>query len=81
LDVLLKNRTAILIVHRLSTIRHADRIIVLQQGSIVEEGTHEALLQAGGQYSHLYNTYFRHQSPDYQPGEGFIPVSTRTDVL
>lgn len=81
LDVLLKNRTAILIAHRLSTIRHADRIIVLQQGSIVEEGTHEALLQAGGQYAHLYNTYFRHQSPDYQPGEGFVSVSTRIDMV
>jgi ABC-type multidrug transport system fused ATPase/permease subunit len=77
LDVLLKNRTAILIAHRLSTIRHADRIIVLQQGNIVEEGTHEALLQAEGQYAHLYNTYFRHQAPDYEPGEGFAPVSTR----
>lgn len=81
LDVLLKKRTAILIAHRLSTIRHADRIIVLQQGSIVEEGTHEALLQAEGQYAHLYNTYFRHQSPDYQPGEGFVSVSTSTDVV
>ncbi len=81
LDVLLKNRTAILIAHRLSTICHADRIIVLQRGSIVEEGTHELLLQEGGQYAHLYNTYFRHQSPDYQPGEGFVPVSTRKNVM
>ena len=74
LDVLLKKRTAILIAHRLSTIRHVDRIIVLQQGQIVEEGSHEALLQAGHYYAHLYNTYFRHQSPDYQPGDSSISV-------
>lgn len=81
LDVLLKNRTAILIAHRLSTIRHADRIIVLQQGCIVEEGSHTSLLQAGGQYAHLYNAYFRHQSPDYQPGESIPSASTSENML
>ncbi|MGH9541899.1 MAG: ATP-binding cassette domain-containing protein, partial [Terriglobales bacterium] len=75
LDVVLKGRTSILIAHRLSTIKHADRIIVLRQGTIVEEGSHEALLRAGGHYAQLYNTYFRHQSPDYRPGEGFVAVS------
>jgi ABC-type multidrug transport system fused ATPase/permease subunit len=74
LDLVLQNRTAILIAHRLSTIRHADRIIVLNRGQIVEEGNHEMLMRQGGHYAHLYNTYFRHQSPDYQPGEGFVPV-------
>jgi ABC-type multidrug transport system fused ATPase/permease subunit len=74
LDTLLKGRTAIIIAHRLSTIRHADRIIVLDHGRIVEEGNHNALMTRGGHYAQLYNTYFRHQSPDYRPGEGFVPV-------
>ena len=74
LDVVLENRTAILIAHRLSTIRHADRIIVLSRGRIIEEGSHDVLMEQGGHYAELYNTYFRHQSPDYRPGEGFVPV-------
>ncbi len=75
LDVILKDRTSIVIAHRLSTVRNADRIIVLSQGRIVEEGNHQALLQRGGHYAELYNTYFRHQSPDYRPGEGFTTVA------
>jgi ABC-type multidrug transport system fused ATPase/permease subunit len=67
LEVVLKGRTAIVIAHRLSTIRSADRIIVLRQGKVIEEGSHEALLRRGGHYAELYNTYFRHQSPDYDP--------------
>ncbi len=74
LDIVLKDRTAIIIAHRLSTIRHADRIIVLNRGRIVEEGNHETLMGQGEHYAQLYNTYFRHQSPDYKPGEGFVPV-------
>jgi ABC-type multidrug transport system fused ATPase/permease subunit len=74
LDAALEGRTAILIAHRLSTVRRADRIIVLDHGRIVEEGSHGELLRRGGSYADLYNTYFRHQSPDYRPGEGWVPA-------
>jgi ABC-type multidrug transport system fused ATPase/permease subunit len=74
LDLVLQNRTAIVIAHRLSTVRYADRIIVLDSGRIVQEGNHDTLMERGGHYAELYNTYFRHQSPDYQPGQGFVPV-------
>lgn len=77
LDLILRDRTAIVIAHRLSTIRHADRIIVLDRGRIVEEGNHDALMRSGGHYAMLYNRYFRHQSPDYRPGEGFVAVKVR----
>ena len=45
--------------------RHVDRIIVLRDGQIIEEGNHASLLAAGGHYAELYNTYFRHQSLEY----------------
>ena len=65
LDVVLAHRTSIVIAHRLSTVKSADRIIVLRQGEIIEEGSHDALLVRGGHYAELYNTYFRHQSLEY----------------
>ncbi|MCC6800632.1 MAG: ABC transporter ATP-binding protein [Anaerolineae bacterium] len=65
LDEVMKRRTSVVIAHRLSTIRHADRIIVLRDGQIIEEGSHDELLAAGGYYAELYNTYFRHQSLEY----------------
>jgi ATP-binding cassette subfamily B protein len=46
-------------------VRAADRIIVLENGRIIEQGNHQGLLQAGGHYAELYNTYFRHQSLAY----------------
>src|SRR5690606_35598656 len=64
LDLIMANSTAIIIAHRLSTVRSADRIIVLQKGRIIEEGDHDTLMATGGHYAELYDTYFRHQSPD-----------------
>src|SRR5215212_6221387 len=67
LAAVLRGRTSIVIAHRLSTVRAADRIIVLRSGQIIEEGDHEGLLAQGGHYAELYTTYFRHQSLEYQP--------------
>ena len=65
LNMILAESTSILIAHRLSTVKAADRIIVLEKGKIIEEGSHNGLLQQGGHYATLYNTYFRHQSLAY----------------
>ena len=65
IELILARSTSILIAHRLSTVRSADRIIVLKDGRIIEEGSHGQLLDAAGHYAELYNTYFRHQSLRY----------------
>jgi subfamily B ATP-binding cassette protein MsbA len=59
LNHLLKGRTTLIIAHRLSTVRRADRLLVLDQGRIVEEGTHAELLARGGLYARLYARQFR----------------------
>ena len=65
LNLILAESTSILIAHRLSTVKAADRIIVIEKGKIIEEGDHDGLLLKGGHYATLYNTYFRHQSLAY----------------
>ncbi|MFC1463323.1 MAG: ABC transporter ATP-binding protein [Candidatus Brachytrichaceae bacterium NZ_4S206] len=65
LNLILADSTSILIAHRLSTVKSADRIIVLDHGRIIEEGDHVTLMAHGGHYATLYDTYFRHQSADF----------------
>jgi ABC-type multidrug transport system fused ATPase/permease subunit len=54
---LVAGRTSIVIAHRLSTIRHASRILVMEYGQIIEQGTHDELLDAGGRYWQLYRDW------------------------
>jgi len=58
LEKLMENRTTIMIAHRLSTIEGADRIVVMEEGKIVEEGAHEQLLEREGLYAHYYQLQF-----------------------
>lgn len=62
LDTALEGRTSLVIAHRLSTVRRADRIVVLEDGEIAESGTHEELVQRGGLYAELYRTQFEERS-------------------
>lgn len=63
LERVMEERTSIVIAHRLSTVLAADRILVLDGGRLVEQGTHAALMDLGGLYSRLHETQFRASSP------------------
>jgi ABC-type multidrug transport system fused ATPase/permease subunit len=56
---LLEGRTSFVIAHRLSTIQNADRIFVIEQGSIAEQGNHDALIAQGGHYARLHRSLFQ----------------------
>ncbi|HEX8620068.1 MAG TPA: ABC transporter ATP-binding protein [Thermoanaerobaculia bacterium] len=76
LRALRSERTTFVIAHRLSTIRGADQILVLEEGAIVERGTHEQLLAAGGRYRELYDRQYRFETDRFvNPGEDFLPVA------
>ena len=76
LDKLMVGRTSFAIAHRLSTIFNADCIYVIDGGRIVEQGTHEELLAAGGLYSTLYNIQFRGEGEGEKKGEGSLQPAT-----
>ncbi|MGH9929491.1 MAG: ABC transporter ATP-binding protein [Pyrinomonadaceae bacterium] len=79
LQTLRRGRTTFVIAHRLSTIRSANQILVLEAGEIVERGTHEELLAAGGRYKQLYDKQYNFERNQFiNPGEDFTPELPQT---
>ena len=81
LRALCRGRTTFIIAHRLSTIRSADQILVLEGGEIVEHGTHEKLLAAGGRYKQLYDKQYKFETDQFiNPGEEIAPEPAKVEV-
>jgi ATP-binding cassette subfamily B protein len=82
LKILFKGRTSLVIAHRLATVRDADKIVVLQQGRIIEQGTHDALIALGGLYAHLYASNYSSfddvQPQDRPDGAQAVQYATQT---
>ena len=77
LETLREGRTTFVIAHRLSTIRSADNILVVEEGKIVESGTHSELLGIGGRYKELYDKQYQFEKNQFiNPGEDFTPDNT-----
>jgi len=76
-----KGRTTFVIAHRLSTIRSADQILVMENGEIVERGTHEALLAAGGRYNQLYDKQYKFERDQFiNPGEDLTTELPKVEI-
>lgn len=70
LQRLMQGRTSFVIAHRLGTVRQADKILVLKEGRVIEQGTHESLLRQGGFYSQLHNGQIEDREAEAEPGNG-----------
>ncbi len=82
LRALRRGRTTFVIAHRLSTIRGADQILVIEEGEIVERGTHHELLAKDGRYKQLYDKQFHFETDRFvNPGEDFLPVPEEEAVV
>ena len=76
LDKILEGRTAIIVAHRLTTAMRADRVIVIDNGSVVEQGTHEELVSRGGRYAEMYEIWAEHAVHDLGIGAASVESST-----